>query len=71
MLQICTTPERHVSIRASLLVEVILPQRHGQEWIRTTEGVSQQIYSLPRLATSVPTRNSFPDWRSELGLRSP
>ena len=28
----------------------------GQEWIRTIEGVSQQIYSLPRLATSVPTR---------------
>ena len=33
--------------------------KYGQEWIRTTEGVSQQIYSLPRLATSVPTRNSF------------
>ena len=28
---------------------------HGQGWIRTSEGVSQQIYSLPRLATSVPT----------------
>ena len=28
----------------------------GQGWIRTSEGVSQQIYSLPRLATSVPTR---------------
>ena len=26
----------------------------GEEWIRTTEGISQQIYSLPRLATSVP-----------------
>jgi hypothetical protein len=34
--------------------------KHGQEWIRTTEGVSQQIYSLPRLATSVPTRTWFP-----------
>ena|GEM_PF-4227712 len=31
--------------------------KYGQEWIRTTEGISQQIYSLPRLATSVPTRN--------------
>jgi hypothetical protein len=31
--------------------------KYGQEWIRTTEGVSQQIYSLPRLATSVPTRD--------------
>jgi hypothetical protein len=29
---------------------------NGQEWIRTTEGVSQRIYSPPRLATSVPTR---------------
>ena len=28
----------------------------GQEWIRTTEGVSQQIYSLPRLATPEPAR---------------
>jgi hypothetical protein len=27
----------------------------GQGWIRTIEGISQQIYSLPRLATSVPT----------------
>jgi hypothetical protein len=31
--------------------------KYGQEWIRTTEGISQQIYSLPRLATSVPTRD--------------
>ena len=29
---------------------------NGQEWIRTTEGISQRIYSPPRLATSVPTR---------------
>jgi hypothetical protein len=29
--------------------------KFGQGWIRTSEGVSQQIYSLPRLATSVPT----------------
>ncbi len=26
----------------------------GEEWIRTTVGISQQIYSLPRLAASVP-----------------
>ena len=25
----------------------------GQRWIRTTEGVRQQIYSLPHLATLV------------------
>ena len=28
----------------------------GQRWIRTIEGVSQRIYSPPRLATSVSTR---------------
>ena len=26
-------------------------KNRGQRWIRTTEGVSQQIYSLPHLAT--------------------
>jgi hypothetical protein len=39
-----------------LPVDPLPEPQHGQEWIRTTEGVSQQIYSLPRLATSVPTR---------------
>ena len=39
------------------LPQVIDYQGNGQGWIRTSEGVSQQIYSLPRLATSVPTRN--------------
>ena len=28
---------------------------NGQNWIRTSEGVSQRIYSPPRLATSVST----------------
>ena len=31
----------------------------GQRWIRTTEGVSQQIYSLPHLATLVFAQLSF------------
>ena len=31
----------------------------GQRWIRTTEGVSQQIYSLPHLATLVFARIPF------------
>src|SRR5204862_6977143 len=31
-------------------------QRSGQSWIRTNEGVSQRIYSPPRLATSVSAR---------------
>ncbi len=30
----------------------------GQDWIRTSEGVCQRIYSPPRLATSVPTHES-------------
>ena len=30
----------------------------GQRWIRTTEGVSQQIYSLPHLATLVFAREA-------------
>ena len=47
----------------------------GEEWIRTTEGNSQQIYSLPRLATSVPlhasqeTRNSNIEIRNEFVSR--
>ena len=41
-----------------------LPQRGsgGGRWIRTTEGVSQQIYSLPPLAAWVSLR-STPFWR--------
>lgn len=31
----------------------------GQNWIRTSEGVSQRIYSPPRLATSVSTLDCF------------
>src|ERR1700754_4389553 len=31
----------------------------GGRWIRTTEGVSQQIYSLPPLAAWVSLRNAF------------
>ena len=31
----------------------------GQRWIRTTEGVSQQIYSLPHLATLVFAQHLF------------
>ena len=36
--------------------EAALIGKNGQGWIRTSEGVSQRIYSPPRLATSVPTR---------------
>ena len=39
--------------KANALSTELLPQFSGQRWIRTTEGVSQQIYSLPHLATLV------------------
>ncbi len=40
--------------KADALSTELLPQAFGgQRWIRTTEGVSQQIYSLPHLATLV------------------
>ena len=38
----------------------------GQRWIRTTEGVSQQIYSLPHLATLV-----FALWLSSYSGEAP
>ena len=31
----------------------------GQGWIRTTEAMTQQIYSLPHLATLEPTQNQY------------
>ena len=37
----------------------------GGGWIRTIEGISQQIYSLPRLATSVPHHGRDTDGRDE------
>ena len=37
--------------KANALSTELLPR--GQRWIRTTEGVRQQIYSLPHLATLV------------------
>ena len=33
--------------------------KSGRSWIRTSEGVSQQIYSLPRLAASVSARKGL------------
>ena len=36
-----------------ILAAQSLKKMGGQRWIRTTEGVSQQIYSLPHLATLV------------------
>ena len=46
--------------KANALSTELLPQIcGGQGWIRTTEGVSQQIYSLPHLATLVLAQQYF------------
>ena len=44
----------------------------GQGWIRTTEGISQQIYSLPHLATLVLalSRNYVSIMRAEDGAQT-
>ena len=39
--------------KADALPTELLPQVSGRRWIRTTEDISQQIYSLPHLATLV------------------
>ena len=39
----------------SILSQTAVGEDGGQNWIRTSEGVSQRIYSPPRLATSVST----------------
>ncbi len=41
----------------------------GRSWIRTSEGVSQQIYSLPRLATSVSARKGKDSQKSGVGSK--
>ena len=42
----------HLKLNGATFNAKAAPLR-GQRWIRTTEGVSQQIYSLPHLATLV------------------
>ena len=42
----------------------------GRSWIRTSEGVSQQIYSLPRLATSVSARKGKDSQKSGVGSKA-
>ena len=42
----------HIKLNGATFDVKAAPLR-GQRWIRTTEGVSQQIYSLPHLATLV------------------
>ena len=37
----------------NLLLSLLMSKACGRRWIRTTEGINQQIYSLPHLATLV------------------
>jgi hypothetical protein len=46
--------------------KVVFLKSGGRNWIRTSEGVSQQIYSLPPLATWVSYRPCFRGRRLEL-----
>src|SRR5580704_10958749 len=57
-MSVCVSNLNHTARHACPLFQgfSLFFREHGQEWIRTTEGVSQRIYSPPRLATSVPTR---------------
>ena len=41
------------ALSTELLPQVSSLEKCGRRWIRTTEGISQQIYSLPHLATLV------------------
>ena len=45
----------HQSMHPSFVNDIATPtgSTSGKRWIRTTEGVRQQIYSLPHLATLV------------------
>src|SRR5579884_3149036 len=63
------TVERRIAVSvlssqvpSSVLSSVISPlsESGGGRWIRTTEGVSQQIYSLPPLAAWVSLRLTWP-----------
>ena len=40
----------------------------GRRWIRTTEGINQQIYSLPHLATLVFSQNSLKNFEPMEGI---
>ena len=48
-------PGKHAGATPTPVIAVMF--RGGGGWIRTNVGVSQQIYSLPPLATWVPARN--------------
>ncbi len=79
----CSTPELHrqmsclsgrrgsnsrpLAWKANALPTELLPRGSGWRWIRTTEGISQQIYSLPHLATLVSTRGF---WRASCRIRT-
>src|SRR5271156_5301782 len=57
-MSVCVSNLNHTARHAFPLFQGVslFFRENGQDWIRTSEGVSQRIYSPPRLATSVPTR---------------
>src|SRR5690554_2124253 len=60
------------SLRASARPCLAFARRVGGEGrIRTSEGVSQQIYSLPRLAASVPLRLAYACARGKKRMGNP
>jgi len=57
--RICTIQDDRKSCQKAKNPQILYScglKSNGQDRIRTCEGVSQRIYSPPRLATSVPTR---------------
>ena len=61
LLENLRTIENELNQALSILNATFSIQFGGPGWIRTSEGVSQQIYSLPRLSTSVPTHILLPE----------
>ena len=53
----------HQSMHPSFVNDIATPtgSTSGKRWIRTTEGVRQQIYSLPHLATLVTSQIVCPE----------
>src|ERR1700749_3518186 len=55
----CSTIELHPQGSSDSQLTALLQNSGGGGWIRTNVGVSQQIYSLPPLATRAPLRREL------------
>ncbi len=60
----CSTIELHPH-HPTLLLLALLDRTGGGGWIRTSVGVSQQIYSLPPLATRAPLPQRTKDFEAK------